>query len=104
MGDLAAYCSTFLQMIDRSFDLDSLQHKPSAHKFLIQLSERCGILPPTLSISGITACEQDPIGGGGFADIFRASFRGGHVALKRLREFQYQGRNLAHKVRFFPRI
>ena len=37
--------------------------------------------------------------GGGFADIFRASYRGEDVALKRLRDFQvHQRREIIHRV------
>lgn len=90
--------STLSQMTDRSFDLDGQKQRQSAYKFLIKLSVHCGILPPNLNISGVYDCEQDPITGGGFADIFRASYRGEHVALKRLREFEYQERNLIHRV------
>lgn len=57
-------------------------------RLVVKLSERCGIIPPSLSISGVTDCSKEPFAGGGFADIFRASYQGKTVALKRLREFQ----------------
>ena len=79
--------------------MDGQKQRQNAYKFLVKLSENCGILPPTLGIDGITDCGREPVNGGGFADIFRASFRGEEVALKRLRDFQVQQeRKLVHRV------
>lgn len=54
----------------------------------MKLCKRCGMLPPSLNVTGITGCSKEPLAGGGFADIFRASYQAKAVALKRLREFQ----------------
>lgn len=92
-----------LQMVDKkgfSFDLGGLKEKQKVHKFLVKLSENCGILPPILSVSGIVDCSKEPVNGGGFADIFRASFHGEEVALKRLRDFQvHHERERVRRVR-----
>jgi hypothetical protein len=45
-------------------------------------------MPSSLFISGVKLLEKDPVVGGGFADIFKASYDGQAVALKRLRFFQ----------------
>lgn len=71
-----------------SFTLNGQRHRQNAKKILVKLSQNCGILPDTLRISGVTECGSEPVNGGGFADIFRASFREQEVALKRLRDFQ----------------
>ena len=54
----------------------------------MKLSEVSNILPSVLSVKGVTLLERHPKFGGGFADIFRASYRGKEVALKRMRVFQ----------------
>lgn len=93
-------------MIDQkgfASDLSGLKQKQKIHRFLVKLSENCGILPPTLSVSGIINCSREPVNGGGFADIFRASFHGEEVALKRLRDFQvHHERERVRRVRFSP--
>lgn len=72
---------------------------PKARRLLVKLSEMCGILPSSLSITGVENCSQEPVAGGGFADIFLASYQGKHVALKCLRDFHiHQGRELIYKV------
>lgn len=94
---------TFAQVIDKKgfpAHSDGRMQRQNAYKFLVKLSENCGILPPTLSVTGITDCGREPVNGGGFADIFRASFRGEEVALKRLRDFPvHQERGTVHRVR-----
>jgi hypothetical protein len=90
------------QAIDKQafpFNDDSQRSRHSAHRLLVKLSENCGILPSILSIAGIENCSKEPVAGGGFADIFRASYRGEDVALKRLRDFQvHQQREMIHRV------
>ena len=54
----------------------------------MKLSEVSNILPSGLSVKGVTLLEKHPKFGGGFVDIFRASYRGNEVALKRMRVFQ----------------
>ncbi|KAF7374462.1 Kinase-like protein [Mycena sanguinolenta] len=46
-------------------------------------------LPSTLFITGITGKEEHPAFGGGFADIYRASYNNRTVALKYMRVSQY---------------
>ena len=54
----------------------------------MKLSEVSNILPSMLSVKGVILLETHPKFGGGFADIFRASYQGKEVALKRMRVFQ----------------
>ena len=49
---------------------------------------KLSILPSDLSMRGITLIDKNVIFGGGFADIFQASYQGQEVALKRMRVFQ----------------
>lgn len=46
------------------------------------------MLPSAVFLSGVERDSQDPVCGGGFADIFKGFHRGEEVALKRLRVFQ----------------
>ena len=87
--------------MDRGFSLDGdgQAFRNNAHRLFVKLSENCGILPSSLSIVGVDNCGKEPVTGGGFADIFRASYQGKDVALKRLRDFQvYQQREIIHRV------
>ena len=59
-----------------------------AHRILVKLSEASNILPAALSVNGVTLLEKHAKFGGGFSDIFRASYQGKEVALKRMRVFQ----------------
>ncbi|KDQ58066.1 hypothetical protein JAAARDRAFT_256104 [Jaapia argillacea MUCL 33604] len=56
------------------------------HQFVVQLSESWNILPSALFIEDIRLGSTFPVAGGGFADIFKGSWRGDvEVAVKRLR-------------------
>lgn len=56
------------------------------------------MLPSFLSIDGVVLLDTEAAYGGGFADIYRAEYRGHHVALKRLRTFQTKERHHMHRV------
>jgi len=90
------------QVIDKQgfpLDNDGQRSRHNAHRLLVKLSENCGILPSYLSIVEVDNCGQEPVGGGGFSDIFKASYRGEDVALKRLRDFQiHRQRETIHRV------
>jgi hypothetical protein len=61
-----------------------------ARRLLIKLSEASEIIPASVLIRGLSLIEQQPVSGGGFADIYRAMYRGQEVALKHLRVRQDQ--------------
>jgi hypothetical protein len=72
---------------------------------LISLSAACNLVPHSLYLSGVELLEKDPISGGGFADVFHASYAGSKVALKRLRiHATSSDRRGVHKVRYYARI
>ncbi len=56
-------------------------------RLLIALSRNTRMVPRSFLIHGIHLQVRDAVSGGGFADIFRATYRGQSVALKRLRNF-----------------
>ncbi|KAF7426300.1 hypothetical protein PC9H_008668 [Pleurotus ostreatus] len=59
----------------------------AVHKLYYRLSVASGILPPPLMVDGVTLLQNGAVNGGGYADIFLASYQGSQVALKRLRIF-----------------
>ncbi|KAF7337113.1 hypothetical protein MVEN_02148900 [Mycena venus] len=56
-----------------------------ARRLLVRLSEASDTLPSSLFIRGVSCLSKDPAFWGGFGDVYRASYRGQHVALKRIR-------------------
>jgi serine/threonine protein kinase len=69
---------------------------------LVKLSIASGILPMDLFIQGVSIGEdRDPWTSGGFADVFRGTFRGQQVAVKRLR-IQNEDKKTVNPVCPFP--
>lgn len=58
-------------------------------RLLVGLSKAAGVLPTSIFLGDVECrgTDRETIAGGGFADIFRATYRGQKVALKRLRVF-----------------
>ena len=52
------------------------------------MSESCDKLPSSLFIKGVRDPDAQASFGGGFGDVYRASYDGSVVALKRMRVFQ----------------
>ncbi|KAJ7778486.1 hypothetical protein B0H16DRAFT_888357 [Mycena metata] len=63
------------------------EHSRMARRIIRKLSESCDKFPSSLFITGVTGREEDPTFGGGYGDIYRASYNNVPVALKRLRYF-----------------
>ncbi|KAJ7728438.1 hypothetical protein DFH07DRAFT_714395, partial [Mycena maculata] len=65
-----------LQGDDAQGFLDVLQNaeRSSARRIIQKLSEACGKLPSSLPITGVTDCDKHPVHGGGYADVYRASY------------------------------
>ena len=80
-----------LQVLERHpslFDGDEETSKRKAHRLVVKLSENCGILPASINITGVIHRGKVPVSGGGFADVYQATYEGKLVALKCLRDFQ----------------
>jgi hypothetical protein len=58
-----------------------------ARRLMQKLSEAHDQLPTSLFITGVYDADEHPTFAGGFGDVFRASFDGKRVALKRIRTF-----------------
>ncbi|KAJ7301263.1 kinase-like domain-containing protein, partial [Mycena albidolilacea] len=59
-----------------------------ARRIIRKLSASCEMLPSSLFIIGVTGKEDRPTSGGGYADIYRASYGDQTVALKYMRPVQ----------------
>lgn len=69
---------------------DPEQRTHLLRRLLIALSRNTQAVPRSFLINGIEVQDRDAVGGGGFADIFRAIYKDQPVALKRLRTFMNQ--------------
>ncbi|KAJ7353604.1 kinase-like domain-containing protein [Mycena albidolilacea] len=78
--------SIFLMSSKKGFIM-AQEHNRMALRIIRKLSERCGRLPSSLFIVGVTGRDEHPSFGGGFGDIYRASYGDQRVALKRMRYF-----------------
>jgi hypothetical protein len=70
-----------------------------------KLSEIHEQLPTSLFIRGVNDPDEHPTFGGGFGDVYRASYQGKIVALKRIRTFTadsttHQSRLVSLPLRF----
>ncbi|KAJ7224779.1 kinase-like domain-containing protein [Mycena rebaudengoi] len=86
-GDSAQH---FLDVIQHTLDRGLLieqEHNAKARRMIIKLSEACDKLPSSLFITGVSGRDHDATFGGGFGDIYRASYGGKTVALKHMRTF-----------------
>ncbi|KAL0959682.1 hypothetical protein HGRIS_011380 [Hohenbuehelia grisea] len=93
-----------LNLIHANIDKGYLSHPQDvvfarrAHKLVIRLSVACGIFPSSLLIDGVTLLETESVSGGAFADIYRATYNGQQIALKRLRVWERSDRLRIHRV------
>ncbi|KAJ7464285.1 kinase-like domain-containing protein [Mycena galericulata] len=72
--------------LDRGF-LIAQKHSQKAGRIIRKLSESCDTLPSSLFVTGVTGVGQYPTFGGGYGDIYRASYGNMTVALKHMRHF-----------------
>ncbi|KAF8174634.1 hypothetical protein K438DRAFT_1980100 [Mycena galopus ATCC 62051] len=86
-GDSAQHFLDVVQeMLDRGF-LMKQEHTRMAFRLIRKLSESCDRLPSSLFIVGVNNRDEYPVCGGGFGDIYHASYGDQRVALKRMRYF-----------------
>ncbi|KAF7331169.1 Kinase-like protein [Mycena sanguinolenta] len=80
----------FLDVVQETLDSGFIalqEHTRLALRIVRKLSESCDMLPSSLFIIGVEERDEHPSFGGGFGDIYRASYGGQRVALKRMRHF-----------------
>ncbi|KAJ7224784.1 kinase-like domain-containing protein [Mycena rebaudengoi] len=86
-GDAAQH---FLDVIQHTLDrglLIAQEHNSKAQRMMVKLSNTCDNLPLSLFITGVSGRDNHATFGGGFGDIYRASYNGKTVALKHMRTF-----------------
>ncbi|KAG6816780.1 hypothetical protein H0H87_003043 [Tephrocybe sp. NHM501043] len=66
-----------------------------------RLSTKSGLYPTCYDLKGVTQDSVEPVTGGGFADIYKGSFRGQAVCLKTIRI--YQDSQLQHVLKQFSK-
>ncbi|KAF5367997.1 hypothetical protein D9758_004485 [Tetrapyrgos nigripes] len=88
-------------VIDKGYLLDS-EEVSQARRLLVKLSETCDKLPSSLFIKGVEALDEQATYGGGFGDVYQATYNGKRVALKKMRIFQ-RGPGLPNICRIFCR-
>ncbi|KAJ7181392.1 hypothetical protein C8R43DRAFT_941238 [Mycena crocata] len=71
-------------VLDRG-SLPESKYRLKARRLLQKLGEVGEVLPSTLFITGVNDHDEHPTFGGGFGDVYRASYDGKPVALKRIR-------------------
>ncbi|KAJ7875373.1 hypothetical protein B0H14DRAFT_2178930, partial [Mycena olivaceomarginata] len=73
-GDSAQYFLDVVQeALDRGFMM-AQEHNRMALRIIRKLSERCDRLPSSLFIVGVNGRDEHPSFGGGYGDIYRASW------------------------------
>ncbi|KAF7324409.1 Kinase-like protein [Mycena sanguinolenta] len=81
---------SFVDAIQDALDRGTLPDSTSrskARKLMQEVSEAVEQLPSSLFIPGVNDRDEHPMFGGGFSDVYQASYQGKTAALKRLRTF-----------------
>ncbi len=92
---------TSSQMLDGSCGCDDTvlilpwRQRFQLRHLLVRFSKASGILPASMFLKGVECGIRDTVAGGGFADIYRATYQGQEVALKKLRSVR-SGEKGAH--------
>ncbi|KAF7336032.1 Kinase-like protein [Mycena sanguinolenta] len=88
---LEAECAqSFVDAVQDVLDRGALPKSSSrskARKLMQKVSEAVEQLPSSLFIEGVNDHDEHPTFGGGFGDVYQASYQGKMVALKRIRVF-----------------
>ncbi|KAF9257558.1 kinase-like protein [Marasmius fiardii PR-910] len=90
-GDMECFMDALQDILDNpeSALVDRLREK--IRILLITLSKKSTGLPKEMFIDGVVMPSRDTVWGGAFGDVFRSSYEGRYVALKRLRFFRGSG-------------
>ncbi|TDL22518.1 kinase-like protein [Rickenella mellea] len=73
-----------LQMLSN----DTCTRKRVFERYIKKFVAKTGILPQNLFVEGVSKIGENPLVGGGFADVYKGYFQGRFVALKVLRVFE----------------
>ncbi|KAJ7605510.1 hypothetical protein DFH06DRAFT_1487185 [Mycena polygramma] len=98
-GDSA---QSFLDVVQSTLDkglLINQQHSRMARRIIRKLCESCDKLPSSLFIGGVSRQEERPTFGGGYGDIYRASYGNKIVALKHMRAVHFMRGTELRRIR-----
>jgi hypothetical protein len=70
-----------------NWGLADASSRAKARQFMRKVAEAGEQLPSSLFITGVNDHDEHPTFGGGFGDVYQASYDGKRVALKRIRTF-----------------
>ncbi|KAF8150405.1 kinase-like domain-containing protein [Mycena galopus ATCC 62051] len=70
-----------------------------AWRIIRKLSTSCDILPSSIFITGVRGKDQYPTFGGGYADVYRASYGNQIVALKYIRDIHFLRGSDSRRIR-----
>ncbi|KAF7326880.1 Kinase-like protein [Mycena venus] len=99
-GDAAQH---FLDAVQNTLDqgfFPERKHNPKARRLILKLSEACDRLPSSLFITGVTGRAEHATFGGGFGDIYQATYDGKAVALKHIRTFHRDAEQRRIRLQF----
>ncbi|ESK85293.1 kinase-likeprotein [Moniliophthora roreri MCA 2997] len=84
----AQSCADLIQDVIDKCSPERDEFKYQAQRLLVKLCEAQDVLPSSLFIKGVIRQDTDAHFGGSFGDIYRATYNGSEVAIKRIRVFQ----------------
>jgi hypothetical protein len=61
--------------------------RKSISKLLVKTVNQFNHLPSSLCVNGVRVHSREPIASGGFGEVFKGTYQGKEVALKRLRAY-----------------
>jgi hypothetical protein len=76
--------------------------RKSISKLLVKAVNQFNRLPSALCINGVRVHGREPVASGGFGEVFKGTYQGKEVALKRLRAYgMHQDRIVLNEARSF---
>ncbi|KAF7336076.1 Kinase-like protein [Mycena sanguinolenta] len=97
---IQSFVDAIQDALDRGTLPDSNSRSKARH-LMQKVSEAGEQLPSSLFIEGVSDHDEHPTFGGGFGDVFQASYQGKMVALKRIRTFTADSTTHRHRLQFY---
>ncbi|KAJ7802403.1 hypothetical protein B0H14DRAFT_1660481 [Mycena olivaceomarginata] len=95
---------SFVDAIQNVLDWGTLpdaNSRAKARKLMQKVAESGEQLPSSLFITGVNDHDEHPSFGGGFGDVYQASYDGKRVALKRIRIFTADSTTRRNRLQFY---
>ncbi|KAF7348455.1 ENTH domain-containing protein [Mycena venus] len=98
-SDAQSFIDAVQDVLDRGM-LPDAKCRSKARRLVQKISEAGEQLPTSLFITGVDDRDEHPTFGGGFGDVYRASYQGRMVALKRIRIFTADSTTYRNRLQF----